>query len=98
MWCVDANLRGDLSFCCHNCGKAIEPPLAGNSILSPPIQSSGGDGRWSAGPPEDSAKRWSAQSPLGDESSLETAAREEDAEVRAAASKALELPRGKPSR
>ncbi len=29
----------------------------------------GGDDRWSEGPPEDSANRWSAQAPLGDESS-----------------------------
>jgi len=44
--------------------------MAGYGLPAPPPLSSGGrDDRWSAGPPEDSANRWSAQPPLGDESS-----------------------------
>ena len=57
------------SFVCRNCGKAVEPPLAGGSIPPPPQATGGGDDRWSEGPPEASANRWSAQAPLGDESS-----------------------------
>ena len=60
---------GDSSFVCPGCGKAVEPPLAGNSIPAPPQHNAGGDNRWSEGPPEDSANRWSVQPPLGDESS-----------------------------
>ncbi len=68
--CTDAAVRGDSSFVCRNCGKAVEPPMAGYSLPVPPRQSSGGSNdRWSDGPPEDSANRWSAQPPLGDESS-----------------------------
>ncbi|MGO8691097.1 MAG: hypothetical protein ACLQLG_15865, partial [Thermoguttaceae bacterium] len=63
--CTDAAVRGDLSFVCHGCGKAVEPPLAGNSVPPPLQNSAGGDNRWSEGPPEESAQRWSAQSPLG---------------------------------
>ena len=29
---------GDSSFVCRNCGKAVEPPLAGNGIPAPPLQ------------------------------------------------------------
>ena len=44
--------------------------MAGNSIPPPPLQTPGSaSDRWSEGPPADSANRWSAQSPLGDESS-----------------------------
>ncbi len=43
--------------------------MAGNCI-PPPLKNPGsGDDRWSEGPPEASAKRWSAQPPLGDENS-----------------------------
>ena len=72
--CPDAATRerepgGDSSFVCRGCGKAVEPPMAGNHVPAPPPQNPGGKDRWSEGPPEDSANRWSAQSPLGDESS-----------------------------
>jgi HEAT repeat protein len=61
---------GDSPLFCPGCGKALEPPLAGSSIPAPPRQSPGGpDDRWSEGPPEVSANRWSAQPPLGDDSS-----------------------------
>ena len=59
---------GDPSFICRHCGKAVEPPMAGGSVPAPP-PSSGGNDRWSEGPPEDSANRWSSQPPLGDDSS-----------------------------
>jgi len=73
--CTDAATRervpgGDSSFVCRGCGKAIEPPLRGNSAVAPPPQNAGGSNdRWSEGPPEESANRWSTQAPLGDESS-----------------------------
>jgi len=55
---------------CRECGKAIEPPPSANGIPAPPTQAtSGSNDRWSEGPPEDSANRWSAQPPLGEESS-----------------------------
>ena len=61
---------GDSAFVCRSCGKAVEPPLTGNSESAPPPQNSGGgNDRWSEGPPEESANRWLAQPPLGDESS-----------------------------
>ncbi len=59
---------GDSSFICRNCGKAVEPPVAGKAAPAPP-QNAGSSDRWSAGPPEESANRWSTQAPLGDESS-----------------------------
>ena len=73
--CTDAATRervpgGDSSFVCRSCGKAVEPPLAGNSVPPPPLQNLGRrSDRWSEGPPEASANRWSAQAPLGDDSS-----------------------------
>ncbi len=75
MQCTDAATRervpgGDSSFVCRGCGKAVEPPLAGKSVPAPPLQNPGGaSDRWSDGPPEASANRWSAQPPLGDDSS-----------------------------
>ena len=45
---------GETSFRCSGCGKTVEPP-----------SSSGGEDRWSEGPPADSANRWSAQPALG---------------------------------
>ncbi len=48
---------GETSFRCSGCGKTVEPP-----------SSSGGEDRWSEGPPADSANRWSAQPPLGEDS------------------------------
>ncbi|MGA2255505.1 MAG: hypothetical protein ABSG53_12640, partial [Thermoguttaceae bacterium] len=40
---------GDSSIVCRNCGKAIEPPLTGNSIPAPPPPQATGSGnhRWS---------------------------------------------------
>ncbi len=59
----------DSSWVCSGCGRAVEPPFTGNSI-PPPLKNAGSDDdRWADGPPEASAQRWSAQSPLGDESS-----------------------------
>ena len=66
--CSGAEAGGG-SWVCGNCGKAIELPLAGAGIPAPPLPSEGSDERWSEGPPEDSANRWSAQAPFGDESS-----------------------------
>ena len=69
MQCPDAALhRGGGSFVCPNCGKAVEPPLGGSRIPAPPPRTSGDD-RWSEGPPEASANRWSTQPPLGEDSS-----------------------------
>ncbi len=66
--CTAAETGGG-SWVCGNCGKAIELPPAAAGIPAPPLPAEGGDDRWSEGPPEDSANRWSAQAPLGDESS-----------------------------
>ncbi|MEI8376676.1 MAG: HEAT repeat domain-containing protein [Planctomycetota bacterium] len=67
--CTDAAVCGDSSFICRNCGKAVEPPMAGHSLPAP-LQSSGGSNDLrSDAPPEDSGNRWSAQPSLGDESS-----------------------------
>jgi hypothetical protein len=66
--CTDAG--GDSSRVCRACGRALEPPLPGSSDAAPPPQTAGGgDDRWSEGPPEESAIRWSTQPPLGDDSS-----------------------------
>jgi hypothetical protein len=65
-----AECSGDPSLVCRNCGKAVERPLGGSGAAAPPSQlSGGGSDRWSEGPPEESANRWSAQPPLGDDSS-----------------------------
>jgi hypothetical protein len=64
-----AEIRAGQSFLCRGCGTAIAPPAGGDGL---PVTSSpgpgSGDNRWSEGPPEESASRWSAESPLGDDS------------------------------
>ena len=70
-YCGAANseaARSDGSFVCQSCGRAVEPPPAVHSVVPPP-----GDfednRRWSDGPPEESAKRWSTIAPWGDDES-----------------------------
>ncbi len=67
--------RSDGSFVCQSCGKAVEPPPTRQPVVPPPIanapQGGGGDShRWSAGPPEESAKRWSTIAPCDDDESI----------------------------
>jgi HEAT repeat protein len=58
--------RNDGSFVCQNCGKAVEPP----PVVPPPAPGNVPDNRrWSDGPPEESASRWSTVGPWGDDES-----------------------------
>jgi HEAT repeat protein len=60
----------DDRFICPSCGKAVEPPPR-QQVVPPPIAASENrdNRRWSDGPPEASANRWSMVAPLGDEES-----------------------------
>jgi HEAT repeat protein/uncharacterized Zn finger protein (UPF0148 family) len=62
----EAAVRDDGSFICSSCGKAVEPPP-----MPPPApsESSRDNSRWSDGPTEESASRWSNVAPLGDDES-----------------------------
>lgn len=64
---IEAAARDARSFVCMSCGKAVEPPLRGQSVVPPPPLPSEGrdDRRWSDGPPAESADRWSTVAPLG---------------------------------
>jgi hypothetical protein len=67
--CPDAEIRGETPFQCPGCGKTIEPSIPGNNVPKPPLQSKcSASDRWSEGPPPDSANRWSAEAPFGDDS------------------------------
>jgi HEAT repeat protein len=62
--------RSDGSFVCQSCGKAVEPPPAVHGVVPPPIADDIEDNRrWSDGPPEESANRWSTIAPWGDDDS-----------------------------
>ncbi len=64
---MEAAARNDGSFVCVSCGKAVEPPPARRPPAPPDDAREGG--RWSAGPPAESASRWSSVAPLGDDES-----------------------------
>jgi HEAT repeat protein len=68
-YCGAANTeaaRSDGSFICRSCGKAVEPP----PVVPPPAPGElSDDRRWSDGPPEESAQRWSTIGPWGDDES-----------------------------
>jgi len=50
---------------CQSCGKAVELPAPGAACP----EAGRDDRRWSAGPPEESARRWSDVAPPGDDES-----------------------------
>jgi hypothetical protein len=62
--CPDAEIEAGSTYLCGGCGRAI----SGN-LPAPPQSARSASDRWSEGPPEASANRWSAEAPLGDDSS-----------------------------
>jgi HEAT repeat protein len=93
--------RNDGSFVCQSCGKAVEPP----PVVPPPPAPSDLPGdlrdrrRWSDGPPEESANRWSMVGPWGDdESSSSVSVSQTSILPRDTPEKAAEPPLIKPAR